>query len=138
LNVVLDLNLDGKVRWVSPSWTEVVGTPVESIVGKPISDIVPDNPSIFADAVESMKQDDSKSRIIRFSVRMGPLSVLRKKDMVLPALEEGGELITEEGATSEDNDDDVLNLEGQGIMVYDRVSGGESHVGLQLRLFCYC
>lgn len=130
LNVVLDLNLNGKVRWVSPSWTEVVGTPVESIKGKPISEIVPENPSVFADAVESMKKDDSKSHFIRFPVRMGPLSVLLKKSGKLPVVEEGGEVNAEEGATPDDNDDedDILNLEGQGIMVYDRASGGESHV----------
>jgi serine/threonine-protein kinase RIM15 len=129
LNVVLDLNLDGRVRWVSPSWTEVIGTPIESIRGKPISEIVPENPTVFTDAVEAMKQDDSKSRIIRFSVRMGPLSVLRKKPEKLPVVEEGGESIDEEGAASDDADDDeILNLEGQGIMVYDRTSGGESHV----------
>lgn len=24
-NVIMDLNLDGKVRWVSPSWEDVIG-----------------------------------------------------------------------------------------------------------------
>lgn len=24
-NVIVDLNLDGKVRWVSPSWEDVIG-----------------------------------------------------------------------------------------------------------------
>ena len=30
--------------------------------------------------------------------------------------------------TYEDDDDQVLNLEAQGIMVYDRSTGAESHV----------
>lgn len=25
LNIIIDLNLDGKVRWVSPSWKDIVG-----------------------------------------------------------------------------------------------------------------
>lgn len=40
LNVVLDLGLDGIIRWVSPSWKDVVGTPTESMRGKPIADIL--------------------------------------------------------------------------------------------------
>ena len=26
LNVIMDLSLDGNIRWVSPSWTDVIGT----------------------------------------------------------------------------------------------------------------
>src|SRR2546421_3118830 len=36
-NIILDLDLDGTIRWVSPSWTDVVGTPIEDVKGKPIS-----------------------------------------------------------------------------------------------------
>lgn len=121
LNVILDLGLDGHIRWVSPSWAEVVGTPLDSVRGKPIADFVLDNPSAFRDAVESMKKDDSKSQIIRFSVRMGPNSVLKSASEQEKDGEDGPK---DEGPEVEN----FLNLEGQGIMVYDRASGGESHV----------
>lgn len=120
LNVILDLGLDGNVRWVSPSWTEVIGTPIETVQGKPITNILLEKQNVFQEAVEAMKKDDSKSQIIRFPVRMGQMSVLRTG---LPAGEIGSETI-ESPAT----DGDLLQLEGQGIMVYDRASGGESHV----------
>lgn len=123
LNVILDLGLDGKIRWVSPSWKDVVGSTAESVRNKPIEDILLCNTDCFANAVESMKRDDSKSRIIRFQVHMGPHSVLRKDPTKTLAQSEDGDV--EQDAREEDH---VLNLEGQGIMVYDRSSGGESHV----------
>lgn len=125
LNVVLDLGLDGVIRWVSPSWKDVVGTPTESMKGKPISDILLSRKEAFAEALESMKQDDSRSHFIRFRVRIGPASVLKKD-------EQGMEPETEEEAQEQMDvveQEQILNIEGQGITVYDRSSGGDTHVG---------
>lgn len=112
LNVIVDLNLDGTIRWVSPSWVDVIGTLPDSVSGTAIADlIVSDNKTIFAEAVESMKKDDSRSRFIRFAVQLGELSQL----LPLGSIEGPGAPV-------------VVDLEGQGIMVYDSASGGESHV----------
>lgn len=124
LNVVLDLGLDGLIRWVSPSWKDVVGTPAEAMKGKPIADVLLSRKEAFAEAVESMKKDDSRSQIIRFRVLMGPSSAL-KKDSVEPIID--GEGMTSQQEESEE-EQQTIDLEGQGIMVYDRSSGGESHV----------
>lgn len=119
LNVIVDLNLDGTIRWVSPSWTDVIGTQPESVNGSAMADlIVSDNKTVFADTVESMKKDDSRSQRVRFAVAMGPLSKL------LP-LEDIPELETDD---AEECAPATIDLEAQGIMVYDGVSGGESHV----------
>jgi serine/threonine-protein kinase RIM15 len=121
LNTIVDLNLDGTIKWVSPSWTDVVGTRFESVTGLPISDlIVSENKSVFTDVVESMKRDDSKSHRVRFAVQLGPWSKLRSD---VSADDVDGE---QEEA---DVQPEVVDLEAQGIMVYDSVSGGESHVG---------
>lgn len=124
LNVIMDLSLDGTIRWVSPSWTDVIGTTFESVQGKAIKDLlVSDNKEVFAEVVESMKKDDSRSQIVRFSVQLGPASKLAPLEMPDQLMAEGDE----EAAAV-----DVpvtIELEGQGIMVYDRSSGGESHVG---------
>ena len=125
LNVILDLGLNGIIRWVSPSWKEVVGTPAESVKGTPIADLLLSNREAFNDAVESMKKDDSRSQIVRFRVQMGPSSVLKQRVVLTADGAEQGGSPAEEMASQED---EVLNLEGQGIMVYDRSSGGESHV----------
>lgn len=115
LNVILDLNIDGTIRWVSPSWVDVIGTQPDSVVGTPIAQlIVSDNPSIFSEVVESMTQDDSRSQFIRFAVQLGPLSKLLPLDM----LKEPDQPVQPV----------LVDLEAQGIMVYSGASGGESHV----------
>ncbi|SLM40643.1 serine threonine protein kinase [Lasallia pustulata] len=128
-NVILDLGLDGIVRWISPSWKDVIGTPVESVQGKPIGNVIVNNKSAFAEAVESMKQDDSRSQLIRFSVILGPLSVLKQgpQDPGFPFQQD----TQRQGEKLEQLE--TINLEGQGIMVYDRSSGGESHTMWMIR-----
>lgn len=122
LNVIMDLSLDGTIRWVSPSWTDVIGTTFESVQGKAIKDLlVSDNKEVFAESVESMKKDDSRSQIVRFSVQLGPASKLAPLRMPDQLMTEG-----DEEATAAD-EPFTIDLEGQGIMVYDRSSGGESH-----------
>ena len=123
LNVILDLGLDGTIRWVSPSWKDVVGTPVESVKNQPIADLLLSNRDGFANAVQSMREDDSKSRVIRFQVHKGPFSVLKSNVDMDEEVPEGE--VADEDAKDEQQ---VLNLEGQGIMVYDRSSDGEGHV----------
>ena len=127
LNVIMDLNLDGVIRWVSPSWSDVIGTPPESVQGKSIADLLlGDSKDVFTEVVESMKKDDSRSQIIRFTVQLGPASKLAP----LP-----NTTVEETLDTSYEQGVDVppaLDLEAQGIMVYDRSSGGESHVSTTL------
>lgn len=106
LNVILDLDLQGHIRWVSPSWRDVVGTNPDSVKGVPISSLCPSNPTVFAHAIESMRADDSKSRHIRFQIGLGPDSQL----------------------DSDAVEDNKIVLKGQGIMVYERGSQTESHV----------
>ena len=122
LNVILDLDLDGHVRWVSPTWPDVVGTDIESVRGKPISDVLPEDKSLFSRATEALRQDDSGSKVIRFAVYLGPGSRLRRsfsqevdenKDQV-PNIQKDGQ--------------QILDMEAQGILVFDRTTGVESHV----------
>lgn len=119
LNVIMDLNIDGTIRWVSPSWVDVIGTQPDSVVGTPIADLIAsDNSNIFSEVVQSMTQDDRRSQFIRFAVKLGPLSKLIPLDM-LNGPEDPAQPV-------------VIDLEAQGIMVYSGASGGESHVS-----FCY-
>ncbi|KAI4177919.1 MAG: hypothetical protein LQ343_000003 [Gyalolechia ehrenbergii] len=129
LNVILDLSLDGIIRWASPSWKDVVGSSADKIKGTPIKDLLLSNKDAFSDAVESMKQDDSRSQIVRFHVRRGISSSLEAKNdrgrsQSLDAIE-----AQEDAAETED----FISLEGQGIMVHDRTSAGESHTMWMIR-----
>lgn len=137
LNVILDLGLDGRIKWVSPSWRQVVGTAPESVEGQPVADILLYNKNAFHDAVESMKEDDSHSRFIRVAVRMGPDSTLRPSRK--SSLQDNQEAAAAEASEKEDssvvNEWDVLNMEAQGIMVYDRSGDGEGHVSVHTASF---
>lgn len=124
LNVIMDLGLNGNIRWVSPSWTDVIGTTLDSVQGKPIQDLlIGDNKDVFSTVVDSMQKDDSRSQNIRFTVQLGPLSKLAPIN-IPDQLQDA----TMEAGVEEAQDPPTIDLEGQGIMVYDRSSGGESHV----------
>ncbi|KAL7628705.1 rim15, signal transduction response regulator [Parahypoxylon ruwenzoriense] len=121
LNVIVDLNLDGTIRWVSPSWADVIGTQPKSVEGTLIADlIVSEGKSAFAEAIDSMRKDDSRSQYIRFTVYLGSLSKLYPTDASIePEASKAGPATVE--------------LEAQGIMVYDRTTGDESHTMWMVR-----
>ncbi|KAL9068408.1 MAG: hypothetical protein Q9157_006518 [Trypethelium eluteriae] len=141
LNVIMDLGLDGNIRWVSPSWQDVVGTSADSVVGMPIADLIVDKKSAFSETVDSMKQDDSRSQIIHFSLKIGPASVLHpgntkdgSPETPTPKDDDEGENQEGEITTSDNGDvDPVIELEAQGIMVYNRTSGESSHTMWMIR-----
>jgi serine/threonine-protein kinase RIM15 len=126
-NVILDLALDGTIRFVSPSWRDLVGTTPESVHGKAMEDVVLDNNTAFKDGIAAMLKDDSKSQIIRFQIELGPHSTFRKRmQRSRSDLTDAAEQV---GAPSE-NEVPTITLEAQGIMIYNTASGGESHVSV--------
>ena len=130
LNVIVDVGLDGRIRWASPSWRTVVGTPLESIGSKPIGEVLAqddDAKNPFLEALESMQQDDSKSQIIRFRITLGPSSIYVSDENLLASQKEAeGSSLTPAGGS----EDKTIMLEGQGIMVHDRASQGNDHVSI--------
>lgn len=134
LNIIVDLDLEGRIKWVSPSWKQVVGTAPESVEGRMIADIIIGNKDVFRDAIEMMKEDDSRSRFIRFSVQMGPDSVLKdapKPPPINPQSETTStttEETLEPSQAEAEKSNDVLTMEGQGIMVYERSDDEAEHV----------
>jgi serine/threonine-protein kinase RIM15 len=124
LNAIMDLNLDGTIRWASPSWKDLSGADPESIVGKTMSDIIVDHKNIFTDVIALMKNDDTKSRIIRFAIAYQlPVGASPQLTVESPHAEPVA-FITDD----QDNHEHLVNLEAQGIMVYERATGEESHV----------
>jgi serine/threonine-protein kinase RIM15 len=133
-NVIMDLGLRGTIRFVSPSWKDVVGTLPEDVVGTPIAELLLENHSIFVDTIAAMKEDDSRSHMIRFRLRMGPHSRLGQSGS--PDEEDNEE--TPRPPESPSEDDRILDLEAQGIMIYDRATGEQSHVSrLYINLTLY-
>jgi serine/threonine-protein kinase RIM15 len=134
LNVIMDLSMDGTINWVSPSWTDVIGTTLESVQGKPIADIlVADNDkNVFAETVETMKKDDSRSHLVRFTVQLGPASKLLPVETLDDVKEGEGE-----GVATHQSEPITIDLEAQGIMVYDRASEEDSHVGISFLILFF-
>ncbi|KAL8780999.1 MAG: hypothetical protein Q9194_000601 [Teloschistes cf. exilis] len=117
LNVILDLDRSGIIRWASPSWKDVVGTSADEIKGTPIADLLLSNKGSFADAVESMKKDDTRSQIVRFQVRIGSSPPHKAKPARDQDEQKCGENETPgKEAPPVESDEEVINLEGQGIM----------------------
>ncbi|KAJ5157853.1 uncharacterized protein N7482_008953 [Penicillium canariense] len=147
LNIIVNLDLEGRIKWVSPSWRQVVGSAPESVEGRMISEILVGNKDVFRDAIGAMKEDDSRSRFIRFSVQMGPDSVLKYAPESRPTESENvteQEKATEEKSADEktepsqaegEDNRDVLTMEGQGIMVYDQTDDEAGHSMWMLRPF---
>ncbi|QSZ32727.1 hypothetical protein DSL72_002306 [Monilinia vaccinii-corymbosi] len=131
LNVIMDLSMEGTINWVSPSWMDVIGTTLDSVQGKPIAEILigDGDKNVFTDTVEEMKKDDSRSYIIRFTIRLGPASRL----LPLEKLEHVEEGEGEEVAATSQPEPPTIDLEGQGIMVHDQGSESGSHTMWMIR-----
>jgi serine/threonine-protein kinase RIM15 len=130
LNIIMDLDLESKIRYVTDSWRDVIGTPPKEVIGKSVFDILYEGTQGFAETIESVRKDDSRSHIVRFSVRMGPHSALRKRHSK-PSADDVNDLQSPHSPTFTNHDEEqILNLEAQGIMIYDRTTGAESHVRL--------
>ena len=128
LNAIMDLNLDGTIRWASPSWKDLSGIEPGSIVGKPIADIIVDHKNIFNDSIDLMRTDDTKSRIIRFSITYQPPADGDAPELILETPQAEPISIDTIPEENQQQHEHIVNLEAQGIMVYDRSLGEESHV----------
>ncbi|KNG44587.1 serine threonine protein kinase [Stemphylium lycopersici] len=132
LNIIMDLDLEGKIRYVSPSWTDVIGSLPTQVTGKPVLDIISSGADGFAETIESVRKDDSRSHIARFAIQLGPHSILRKRRSKHSPVQ-GQEHIPLSPIDVSQDEDQFLNVEAQGIMVYDRTTGAESHTMWMVR-----
>ncbi|KAH7372272.1 serine threonine protein kinase-like protein [Pyrenochaeta sp. MPI-SDFR-AT-0127] len=132
LNIIMDVDLEGKIRYVTPSWKDVVGSLPEEVIGKPVLDIIHGGADTFAETIESVRKYDSRSHIARFSVRLGPHSIMHKRKSK-PSVMEGQDATPPSPTQVAEEEDHFLNLEAQGIMVYDRTTGEESHTMWMVR-----
>jgi serine/threonine-protein kinase RIM15 len=85
---------------------------------------------VFRNAIETMQNDDSRSLKVRFSVLVGPKSKLASDPLVAAvSASDEEEAFPMEEVKEEEN---ILTLEGQGILIYDKTSGEASHVSFSL------
>lgn len=67
LPVVMELDLDGRIRYISSNWESVVGTAVRQILGRPIGDLLigatAADLSVFNDALANMVRDNASYKV---------------------------------------------------------------------------
>jgi len=127
-NVLVELTLDNVIKWVSPSWQDVIGyfhfftrwlTCVRSdpkdVIGYSISKVLVGDQHVFDKATLIILGDDAHSLRVRFNVAMGDASKYDEQD--------------EQGVFKlDDKLPEALEMEGQGILVRDDHSGNPTHV----------
>lgn len=129
LTVIIELDLEGKIRHISESWEEIIGTDPKEVLGKPMDSLLLGNNALFAGAQELIKKDDTRSQIIRFVMNLGPKSHLRRRlSRPLDLEGEVAEVDEQTLQSPQEEEEQTINLEAQGIMCYDRSTGEESHV----------
>ncbi|KAF8311179.1 hypothetical protein DL93DRAFT_2061386 [Clavulina sp. PMI_390] len=113
LNVVLDLTLDGEggqqFAWINPAWYDVIGTNPNMLLGTPIAEhLHPADADVFREATQQLQEDDSHTLEVQFRIKVKP--------------EGAGEVPPEHG-----NADWFREMEGKGMLMYDRAEGTPSH-----------
>lgn len=65
--IVMELDLDGKVRYLSKNWEFIIGTTIKKIVDNPISKIIignsPEDLLVFNNAIDKMIVDDCSYKV---------------------------------------------------------------------------
>ncbi|KAF7728237.1 hypothetical protein EC973_006518 [Apophysomyces ossiformis] len=95
--IIMELSLGTtSIQYVSPVWSDVIGTDPLSVIGSNISWLLSsDDKSMFTVATEELLADDSRTVEVRFNL----------------ALVDGS----------------ILEMEGKGMLMYNRVTGEPSH-----------
>lgn len=135
MNAILELDLQGNVRWLSASWQDLTGWSPSDVVGLPIATILDDARNWFADCLEVMRKDDSKSHFVRFCVRGPNDDETGSSDGKTPVEPRPGQDTLPDSQTEEAQRPGAektttcegIELEAQGIIVYERSTGQESH-----------
>lgn len=112
LNVILDLDCDGIIRWTSPMWEELTGTSCDSVAGKAIDSILQDDcKDVFANAIRQLREDVSGSKTIHFALRVPEPSSSSPEE----APQQTPEAEDEEKPEAEER---IVDVEAQGIIIY--------------------
>ncbi|WPK24094.1 hypothetical protein PUMCH_001350 [Australozyma saopauloensis] len=139
-SVVMELDLNCNVRYVSKNWTSLVGTSIRKILNKPIQNILIGKTDtdlrVFNDAVEKMMYDNAsyKVKFVTATNRMNEASPNDEADEMNVDQEEifdpsdpfGLEASTRQQSPSASdtssklsNDGEMIELEAQGILIHD-------------------
>ncbi|SCV02211.1 LAMI_0G16908g1_1 [Lachancea mirantina] len=138
LSILLELDMNGKVKYLSSIWEKVVGTKRDLLVGQSISDFIMGNEndkSVFYRAVDLMVRQDCSYRV-RFMAETGPLREAKREADIDSNKDNfddnGNDNDNSDGETGSDGGvklsrqrnskfcEGVIELEGQGTVIYNK------------------
>ncbi|RKP31015.1 kinase-like protein, partial [Metschnikowia bicuspidata] len=141
-SVVMELDLNCNVRYVSKNWESLVGTSTRKIINEPIMNILIGKADadlrVFSDAMQKMMCDNASYKV-KFvsatndkhrSVDKHVAHTSENSEHKYPDAGDGGSgTISPASSTSSklSNDGDIIELEAQGILIQDAVTKLPSH-----------
>lgn len=151
---VMELDMDGTVRYLSKNWETIVGTNIKKIMKRPVLKIIvgisQDDLNIFNNAIDHMVHDDCSYKV-KFvtatndrSAKVDSAGKLTPTNSVNELLSEDAlQLAEQEAVEYEENDSDenyqsslssqlsnngdIIELEAQGILIHDNATKLPSH-----------
>lgn len=131
--ILLELDMNGRVRYLSKIWEKIVGTKCRSIIERPIFDVIlgtDQDKSVFQRALDMMIRDDNSYRV-RFIVETNDITsdisseederAVNSQDSSSP-----GSVETKHCGPLSTNGE-VIELEAQGILLHDNFTNLPSH-----------
>ncbi|KAJ1954301.1 rim15, signal transduction response regulator, partial [Linderina pennispora] len=103
LNMLMEVSLDGHIRYVSPAWRRLIGSDPEALVDQPVGTVImPSDILVCRSAVEQLLADKTRTVEIGFSVCTPTPNV-------------------------------VVHVEAKGMLIYHRLRDEPSHILWVLR-----
>ena len=151
---VMELDMDGNVRYLSKNWETIVGTNIKKIIHRPVSKIIigvsDEDLKIFNNAIHHMVQDDGSYKVKFVTATNDRTTEPDSRGKITPTnslnemVDESALQIPESEGTKYDandsddnypsslssqlsNNGDIIELEAQGILIHDPTTRLPSH-----------
>ncbi|SCU79107.1 LAME_0A07250g1_1 [Lachancea meyersii CBS 8951] len=124
-SILMELNMDGRIRYLSSIWEDIVGTSVSDIVGQVISDILmgtDQDRSVFQRATDLMIREDCSYRV-RFLVECD----LNDTD---------AKTVPDSNLGASPVQPDTIELEAQGVVISSVIDNVPTHSMWIVKPFC--
>lgn len=121
-SMLLELDMDGNVVHLGKSWESLIGTKINKILNRPISNIIlgtEDDKKVFNNAISIMITDDASYRV-RFVVATNDLKPENGDGESFESEDGEFETPADQGSLSSiSTNGEMIELEGQGILIHD-------------------
>lgn len=122
-SVLMELDMDGNVKHLGKAWESIIGTKVQKILNRPISNIVlgdEDDKKVFNNAISIMTTDDASYRV-RFVVATNDPKPESCDGESFESEEDDTDPVnTDQGSLSSiSTNGEMIELEGQGILIHN-------------------